>query len=80
MATPRYPKTNGDDLRELRRGVTEAQTAAQNRVPFAKASQGLNLPDLPGHPPTPASGVRLYAFAGHLWCKDSDGGQTQLTF
>ncbi|MGV9779844.1 hypothetical protein [Streptosporangium sp. NPDC003464] len=79
MGTPRYPKTNGDDLREIRRGVIEAQTAAQNRVAYAQASQGLILPNLPGHPAAPASGVILYAISGHLWCKEADGSQHQLT-
>lgn len=79
MGTPRYSKTNGDELRELRRAVTEAQAAAQNRVAFAQASQGLWLPNLAGHPASPASGVILYAIAGHLWCREADGSQHQLT-
>lgn len=73
MATPRYPKTNGDDLREVRRGVTEAQTSAQNRVPFVKTSKGLNLLDLPVDPPTPANGVIFYAKAGRAYYRSSSG-------
>lgn len=73
MATPRYPKTNGDDLRELRQGVLEAQTAAQNRVQFLKTSKGLNLLNLPGDPPAPADGVIFYAKAGRAYYRSSSG-------
>jgi len=77
--TPNYPTTPGDDLRELRRAATEAQTAAQNRVPFVQASQGLWLPNLPGDSPAPANGVILYAKSGHLFCREADGSVHQLT-
>ncbi|SFK92816.1 hypothetical protein SAMN05216275_14176 [Streptosporangium canum] len=79
MATPNYPKSNGDVQRELRQGIIEAQAAAQNRVEFVQASKGLILPNLAGHPAAPASGVILYALAGHLWCKEADGSPHQLT-
>lgn len=79
MGTPRYPKTNGDALRELRQGVTEAQAAAQNRVAFGQASQGLWLPNLLADPPAPPNGVILYAKGGHAFCREADGSVHQLT-
>lgn len=77
--TPNYPRGLDDDVRDLRVARTNAQTAGQSRAPYAGTSAGLRLKNLPGHPATPVDGVILYAFAGHLWCKDEDGGQTQLT-
>ena len=77
--TPNYPRDITDDVRDLRATRTAAQTAGQSRVAYARASQGLILPNLAGHPASPASGVILYALSGHLWCKESDGSQHQLT-
>ncbi|MFI6883358.1 hypothetical protein [Streptosporangium canum] len=64
----------------MRAARTAAQTAGQSRVAYARASQGLILPDLGAHPSSPPAGsVILYGLAGHLWCKESDGSQHQLT-
>lgn len=79
MGTPRYPKTLGDDIRELRSSRSAAQTAGQSRVAFTKASQGLTLPDLPADPPAPASGVTLYAKLGHFFVREADGSIHQIT-
>ncbi|WP_068922207.1 hypothetical protein [Planobispora rosea] len=79
MATPNYPRDLSDEIRDLRLSRTAAQTAGQSRAPYVQASQGLVLPNLAGHPAAPASGVILYALAGHLWCKEADGSQHQLT-
>lgn len=77
--TPNYPRDAADDLRDLRAGRTSAQTAGQSRVAYVSTSRGLNLKNLAGHPSAPTDGVILYAIAGHLWCKESDGSQHQLT-
>lgn len=73
MGTPNYPRDFTDDVRDLRVARTDALTAGQSRVPYARASQGLILPDLPADPPAPASGVRLYAKAGRLYYRSADG-------
>lgn len=80
MPTPKYPRNVNDDLRELRASRSAAQTAGQSRAAFTQASQGLILPDLGAHPASPPAGsVILYGLAGHLWCKEADGSQHQLT-
>lgn len=79
MGTPNYPRNITDDVRDLRAERTAAQTAGQSRVAYAGTSRALNLKNLAGHPAAPADGVVLYAIAGHLWCKEADGSQHQLT-
>ncbi|MER7126736.1 hypothetical protein [Micrococcus luteus] len=73
MATPNYPRSLGDDLADARAARAAAQTAGQSRVAFARASQGLILPNLGADPVAPASGVILYAKAGRLYYRSSSG-------
>lgn len=79
MGTPRYPRSAADDLRALRAGLSNVQTAGQSRVAYDQASKGLWLPDMAADPPAPPNGVRLYAKLGHLFCREADGSIHQLT-
>ncbi|WP_433382827.1 hypothetical protein [Streptosporangium sp. CA-115845] len=74
MGTPNYPRDFTDDVRDLRAARTAALTAGQSRAPYAQASRGLILPDLPTDPPAPASGVIFYAKAGRLYYRSATTG------
>ncbi|GII89613.1 hypothetical protein Ssi03_76030 [Sphaerisporangium siamense] len=77
--TPNYPRDFTDEVRDLRASRTAAQTAGQSRVAYTSASQGLILPNMASDPPAPASGVVLYAKAGHFFVREADGSIHQLT-
>lgn len=79
MGTPNYPRDITDEVRDLRSARTIAQTAGQSRVAYARASQGLILPNLPADPPAPTNGVILYAKSGSLWCRKPTGSPINLT-